>query len=139
LDIPVGEATSHVRVCVRGKVRVVSEQRDLELEASGATQLATMHDTLKTEAMYLANTNAGWVLYALGKTGEPRGQRPLTVTLVHRWAHTQLTVELATDADGRCELGELAGIERITATLGASSQTWWLGDDAQVPSTLHAA
>src|SRR5690606_17671155 len=40
---------------------------------------------------------------------------------------------------GRCELGELAGIERITATLGASSQTWWLGDDAQVPSTLHAA
>src|SRR5690606_19261309 len=82
--IPAGEATSHVRVCVRGKVRVVSEQRALELGASDATQPATMHDTLATEAMYLAQTNAGWVLYALGKTGEPRGQRPLTVSLVHR-------------------------------------------------------
>ena len=139
LDIPVGEATSHVHVRVRGKVRVVSEQRELELEASRAAQLATMHDTLATEAMYLAHTSTGWVLYALGKTGEPRGQRPLTVTLVHRWARTQLTVELATDADGRCELGELSGIERISATLGASSQTWWLGDDTQVPSVLHAA
>lgn len=137
LDFPLGEATSHVTVRVRGKLRVVSEQRDIELSATRDVQIATMHDTLATEALYLARTSTGWVLYALGKTGEPRAQRPLAISLVHRWTHARLEVQLATDADGRCELGELPGIARLTATLGDTSQTWHLANESYAPSVMH--
>ncbi|HEX5058019.1 MAG TPA: hypothetical protein VFV99_01610 [Kofleriaceae bacterium] len=139
LDIPVGEATDQIMVRVSGKLRVVSEQRDLDLSAVQRASLASMHGGLATDALYLAHTASGWVLSALGKTGEPRAQRSLTVTLVHRWARTQLNVELATDAHGRCELGELPGIERITATFGSVPQTWWLTSGGRPAQTIQVA
>ncbi|NVB79162.1 MAG: hypothetical protein HOV81_12245, partial [Kofleriaceae bacterium] len=129
LEWPLGEATGHVAVTIRGTVKILSEQRDQELAQTFAADIAQIHGDIATEALYLARTTTGWVLYALGKTGEPRAQRPLTVTLVHRWARTMLNVELATDAQGRCELGELPGIASISATLGGVHQTW--------PMALH--
>jgi hypothetical protein len=138
LELPIGEATALVQVHVRGKVRVVSEQRDLDLSGGTDVQLATMHNTLATEALYLAHTSAGWVLSALGKTGEPRAQRALTVSLLHEWAGPLLNVELATDTQGRCVLGELPGIERITATLGGVSQTWPVGGARRTAPTVNA-
>jgi hypothetical protein len=68
------------------------------------------------------------VVSALGKTGEPRAQRPVTVALFHRWARTQLNVELGTDAAGRAELGLLPGVEWIMVTLGGLTQRWLAGD-----------
>ncbi|HEY5945035.1 MAG TPA: hypothetical protein VIV40_06060, partial [Kofleriaceae bacterium] len=133
LDVPVGEATDHVRVRVHGKVRVVSEQRDQDLESIAHAQLAAIHGTLATEALYLAETSNGWVISALGKTGEPRAQRSLTVTLTHRWARSFLNVELATDAQGRCELGQLPGIASVTAVLGSTRQTWVLSSADRAP------
>jgi len=133
LELPLGEDVARIQIAVRGKVYVVSEQRDQELVASEAIDIATMHGTFATEAMYLARTTAGWVLSALGKSGEPRAQRPVSVVLVHRWSRIQLTCELATDAHGRVELGELPGVQRITATLGASTQTW-ITDDPEAAS-----
>ncbi len=137
LDIPIGEATASISAVVRGKVRVVSEQRDLDLSARAQADLSSIHNTLATEALFLARTSTGWVLYALGKTGEPRAQRSITVTLVHRWARTMLNVELATDAQGRCELGELPGIDSISATLGGVQQRWLLADDMRPPYDLN--
>ncbi|HET9990505.1 MAG TPA: hypothetical protein VFQ65_18380, partial [Kofleriaceae bacterium] len=158
LELPLGDDVARVHIAVRGKVAVVAEQRDEDLVAAESIEVATMHGTFATEALYLARTAAGpsrngssprprpedaallaeeghpkggWVLSALGKSGEPRAQRPVSVVLVHRWARTQLTCELATDAQGRVELGELPGVQRITATLGASTQTW-ITDDPEL-------
>jgi hypothetical protein len=137
LDFPVGEATAEVTVQVSGKLRIVSEQRDREISRVAHAQLATIHSTLATEALFLAHTNAGWVVSALGKTGEPRGHRSLTVTLIHRWARTMLNVELATDAQGRCELGELPGLEQLIATLGGVQQTWRIGSDNRAAYAIN--
>jgi hypothetical protein len=128
LELPLGDDVARVQIAVRGKVAVVAEQREQELVAAETIEVATMYGTFATEALYLARTTEGWVLSALGKSGEPRAQRPVSVVLVHRWSRIQLTCELATDARGRVELGELAGVQRITATLGASTQTWVTDD-----------
>ncbi|MDB4962106.1 MAG: hypothetical protein JWP01_2105 [Myxococcales bacterium] len=68
------------------------------------------------------------MISALGKSGEPRAHRPVTVGLVHRWSRMQVNLELATDAHGRIELGHLPGISRISATLGTVTPTWWIED-----------
>ncbi|MGN6108472.1 MAG: hypothetical protein ACTHU0_25430, partial [Kofleriaceae bacterium] len=134
---PLGPEVAHVAIAVRGTVEVRSEQREQPLVASRSVAVATIHETSDIEALYLARTAAGWVISALGKTGEPRARRPVTVALTHRWARTQLNVELATDERGRIELGALPGIESIAATLGALTQRWSTGD-AQLAATLHA-
>ena len=143
LDWPLGEAVAQVDVSVTAKVKVLSEQRELELAQHASASVATMHGDIATEAIYLARTpqyasgaRGGWVIYALGKTGEPRARRPLTVQLTHRWTRMHLDVELATDTAGRCELGELPGVSRIVVTLGDHAQTWNLLDDLP-PLTLH--
>ncbi|MDQ3341668.1 MAG: hypothetical protein M4D80_41485, partial [Myxococcota bacterium] len=122
LEFPLGDATANVEIGVRGKIEVRSEQREQELTDSQQFQIASIHSTPAIEALYLSRSTTGWSVSALGKTGEPRAQRPVTISLVHRWARSQLNVELATDARGRVELGQLPGIEWISATLGGLTQ-----------------
>ncbi len=130
LELPLGDDVAQIAVTVRGRVKVVSRQSEEELTGSASVDVAQMYGTYATEALYLARTTKGWVISALGKSGEPRAQRPVSVMLVHRWARTEVTFELATDARGRIELGELPGVQQIRATLGSGSQTW-ITDDAE--------
>ena len=128
LEWPLGEDLTAVAVTVRGTVFVVSEQRAQELVQSVATQIARMQETAATEALYLAHTADGWVVSALGKTGEPRARRPVTITMRHRWSLDVVSVELATDDAGRVELGALDGVADLGATLGSFHQDWVIGD-----------
>jgi hypothetical protein len=137
LEWPLGEAVAQVDVSMTAKVKVLSEQREIDVAQHASASVATMHGDIATEALFLARTSAGWVLYALGKTGEPRAHRPVTVQLTHRWTRMHIDVELATDANGRCELGDLPGASQITVTLGDHTQTWNLLDPDR-PTTIHA-
>ncbi len=128
LEWPMGDDIAAVALSIRAAVEVRSEQREQELSDARSYHLATIHGTTSIEALYLSRTARGWVISALGKSGEPRAQRPVTVSLVHRWARTQLNAELATDAQGRVELGQLPGVEWIMVTLGGLTQRWLAGD-----------
>ena len=129
LELPLGDDLAQVAVAVRGRVKVISTQSEQELVQMASVEVAQMYGSYATEALYLARTSAGWVISALGKSGEPRAQRPVSVVLVHRWARTECNVELATDERGRIELGELPGVQQIRATFGSGSQTWICDDD----------
>ncbi|CAN5150178.1 hypothetical protein BH11MYX1_BH11MYX1_34860 [soil metagenome] len=128
LELPLGDDLAQLSVAVRGRVKIMSTQSEQELVQTASVEVAQMANSYATEALYLARTPTGWILSALGKSGEPRAQRPVSVVLVHRWARTEVTSELATDARGRIELGELPGVRQIRATLGSSSQTWRCDD-----------
>ncbi|MFN0247471.1 MAG: hypothetical protein ACKV2T_11345 [Kofleriaceae bacterium] len=137
LEFPVGEDTANVQLTIRGTLEIHSEQREQDVSHVRSFSISEIHDTTAIESLYLAHTAEGWVLSALGKTGEPRAKRPVTVELVHRWSRMQFNAELATDERGRVELGALAGIARVTATLGAASQSWNTVDFARVMA-IHA-
>jgi hypothetical protein len=139
LEWPLGDDPATIELVVRGRIEIRSEQRDREIRVARRTNLAEMYAGPSTEALYLAQTAGGWVVSALGKTGEPRAHRPVTVGLVHRWCWNQLQCELATDAAGRVELGALPGARRITATLGSLTQTWDLDDAVPAAVPLYVA
>ena len=128
LEWPMGEETMRVTITIRGALEVRSEQREQEVTDSRTFEVGTIHRTSVIEALVLARTAGGFVLSALGKSGEPRAQRSVTVGLIHRWSRMQLNLELATDEHGRIELGALPGVSRISATLGGTSQSWWVED-----------
>ena len=132
LEFPLGEDTRTITITVRGAVEIRSEQREQEIYDSRTFGAGTIHSTESIEALVFARTAGGYVISALGKTGEPRAQRPVTVGLFHRWSHMQQNLELATDEHGRIELGHLPGASRVTATLGSYSQSWWVEDHVGV-------
>nr|HEX4315678.1 hypothetical protein [Kofleriaceae bacterium] len=140
LEWPLGDDVASVTIGVTATVKVISEQREQQLASSSSVDVAAMHGGVATEALYLARTAAGWVMSALGKSGEPRARRPVTVGLMHRWTRARVDYELATDDRGRIELGELAGVVRVSATLGGTQQVWQVGDPAiSSPATCMAA
>ncbi len=138
LEWPMGDDTASVALAVHGVVTIVSEQRELELWDRETFEVATMQRAVATEALYLARTAAGWAISALGKTGEARARRPVTIGLRHIWSRVVLAVELATDDAGRVELGALDGVDRITATLGGVACAWDVADrGARVPPIVR--
>ncbi|MBL9017129.1 MAG: hypothetical protein JNL83_23280, partial [Myxococcales bacterium] len=127
-ELPAGEDTARVSITIRGFIEVRSEQREHELSDSRTFDIRAIHRSPATEALYIARTASGFVISVLGKTGEPRAQRPITVGLIHRWSRMQLNLELATDERGRIELGALPGASQIIATLGGQTHRWWVED-----------
>ena len=137
LEWPMGEDVAHVAIAVRGTVEVASQQREQQLVETRGFAIAGIDATHAIETTYLAQTLLGHVVSALGKTGEPRAQRPITVGIVHRWSRIEMTWALATDAAGRCELGPTPGASQIAVTLGDAKQVWPL-DDADLTARFHA-
>ncbi len=128
-----------VALHVRGHVESVSTGKQVEVSASLSAELATMHTGAFTESVYLATTDQGYVLSALGKAGEPKAALRVPLWFQHRWARTQQTLALDTDDAGRLELGELRGVELMHTTVAGTSHQWLLasrelGASVTVPS-----
>jgi hypothetical protein len=124
LDVP--DDAAEVVLVLRGRVRQVSTQRDVELSGRVAVSLNGIHRSHGTEGLHLARTSSGWVLYLLGKSGEPGAGRVVNVSVQHRSVTWELNVTLETDARGRIELGALAGITRLTASASGVSRSFAL-------------
>ena len=139
VEWPVPEHAVMVTLTVRGKVRVVSEQRDLEVSGTARAAIATIRETERTETAYLASTAGGHVLYLLGLSGEPRPHRPVALSLRHRAVRLEAEVALETDERGRIELGALDGIAELRVTAPVPAR-WTLGPAAApTPEAIHVA
>ena len=124
---------------MRGSVEVISEQREQELVETRAIAVASMDATHAVETTYLAETSAGHVLSALGKSGEPRAQRPMTIGIVHRLVADRDDVG-ARDRRGRARRArpDAGRRSRSRPTLGDAKQIWPLYD-GEVNGRYHAA
>ena len=138
VELHVPEDAAMISIAVRGRVRVVSTQQDLELIDSTDAPLNQIHATFHTESLHLSATDHGHVLHLLGKSGEPRGGRLISLALKHVAVTFEIGTALETDPRGRAELGDLRGVERLTATLPSGvQQSWWLWPEHTSVRALH--
>ncbi len=139
VELTVPEAAASIAVTVRGRVRVASRQTTIDVADRAEAPIGEIHRTEHTEALHLAATGGGHVLSLLGKTGEPRPARAVALSFKHAAVAHEITTTLETDARGRIELGPLAGVERITASLPSGlQQHWGLWPEHEWPRTVHA-
>jgi hypothetical protein len=139
-EIQVPPDLARLEVRLRGKVRSLSRGEPLTLESAPRVfELSRIEPTAQTSAALLGRTPDGYVLDLLGKDGEPKADRAVTVRLAHRDYRDILQVALKTDARGRIELGPLDGIERIRADgLPDEFGDWVLDAGARdLPGVLH--
>lgn len=135
----VPEGLALLSITLRGKVKSLTTGQRVELACSRELRLNEIDRTDTVEDLHLARTDQGWVLYLLGKAGEPRPSVPVEVALVHRDVTDEVEVTLETDARGRVELGALPGVVALRASAPrARTQSWTLPRDAcRVPRVVH--
>lgn len=138
VELHVPEDTSSITVVVRGQVRAVSTQQTIDISDIASSSVGTIHHSYHVDALHLAAGAGGHVLHLLGKTGEPRAGRAISLSLKHVAVGFELATTLETDERGRIELGALTGIERVTASLPSGvTQSWRLWPEIDVPRALN--
>ncbi|MCX7049001.1 MAG: hypothetical protein NTX50_26380, partial [Candidatus Sumerlaeota bacterium] len=122
------------------KVQNVSLNKEENLQDARAFTVNELERMEKTEATHLTRLADGYVLDLLGRSGEPRPNRPVQVTLKHRDFTEQVHVSLQSNERGRVDLGALRDIASIEASgPEGPSRKWILPAIAEhsYPGTVH--
>ena len=131
---------SRLTFTVKGRVKNLSQNKQQSLAARAQFTLNEIDRTDKIEALHLVHLRDGYVLELLGKTGEPKPNRPITLELKHRDFRRHVHAVLQTDKLGQTLLGALQDIDWICAGgPDGTRATWHLSRDSHsYPATLHA-
>ena len=115
-DFRVPEGTSRLVFTLEARIKNLSRGRTDTVSAQNAIDLNNILKTEKIEDIHLVRSSEGVILEVLGRTGEPRPDRAVNVSLKHRDFREMINVSLKSDAKGRVNLGKLEGIVRVDAT-----------------------
>ncbi|MCY2927218.1 MAG: hypothetical protein NT031_17655 [Planctomycetota bacterium] len=122
-----------IHFTLKAKVQNVSLNQKQDLSASADFVLNQIDTTEKIEDVHFSHLAGGYVLDVLGKTGEPKADRPVHVVIKHRLFTDPAQVDLQTDAAGRIALGELSEVDFIHVTIHSGVQHGW-----QLPRDAHS-
>ncbi|MDP6424647.1 MAG: hypothetical protein QGG14_07880, partial [Planctomycetota bacterium] len=140
-EIQVPEGLAELVVTLRGRVKSLSRNQRLDLTTRVHRFKVNEIDRTPLTACPLLGRNAdGYVLDVLGKSGEAKPGRAVSLVLRHRDYTDPFTVSLKTDAKGRIRLGALAGIGWVQASGLPKSVGFWSLRRAKrtYPANLHA-
>ncbi|HVL12972.1 MAG TPA: hypothetical protein VM529_10430, partial [Gemmata sp.] len=139
-EIRVPARLKTLNVTLRAKVKNVTTGKEVELSASKAFSMNGIDATDKIEDLHLARFGTDYVIELLGRSGEPKPDRPVQLSIKHREFKQPVTVSLKSDASGRVNLGQLADVATLTATgPEGTAHTWTLSTDAHTyRSVIHA-
>jgi hypothetical protein len=138
----VPENLIQISFTLTAKVQNMSQNKKETLTDSASLVLNQIDTTDKIEALHLAHTrvegSAQYLLELLGKTGEPRPDRPVNLTLKHRDYRDPIQTTCQTDTQGQIHLGPLDDIEWVEATGPQGVPTRWdlKYDQRSWPTTL---
>ncbi|MEE8451994.1 MAG: hypothetical protein V3R99_08775 [Thermoguttaceae bacterium] len=116
---------------LHAKVQNLSQNKKVDLSAGETFTLNQIDRSDKIEDLHFGNVDGTYVIDLLGKTGEPKLDRPVQLAVKHRDFRHPVEVSLQTDRAGRITLGDLSDIAWVKATGPAqTSHTWNLLSDA---------
>ena len=116
---------AQLNVTLSARVRNVSQNKKVDLATGETFVLNQIQATEKVQDMHFTQVGGRYVIEVLGKSGEPRSGRPVTVTVKHRDFREVVRASLQTDANGHVDLGELAGVTSISASAPGVQQRSW--------------
>lgn len=131
-----------IHFALHGRVKSLTGGKKIDLAADTQYAVNAVDKTEKVESLHLMRTAGGYFIDMLGKTGEPKVDRPVNLIVKHRDFKDQVHVVLKTDHNGRVTLGALNDIDWINATgPDGVTYTWPLDgqrrDRYSYPSAVH--
>ena len=131
---------THICFALRGRVRSMLTSEEVEVSSSRDYALNGIDASSVIEALHLSRTEAGYVVYLYGKSGEAKAHTPLTLSLHHRDLTVSIDLILQTDAAGRLQLGHLRDVSSLSVASGSGATNSWelAGDRCHRPRSIHA-
>jgi len=122
-----------------GRVRNLSLGTFQDLSSSYTTIVNTRASTAQIADFYLTRIASGYSIEVLGRNGEKLSQLPVSIELKIRGLRNRVSARLATDTNGRIELGDLPRIESLQATATGIATRGFMLDATFLnwPSTMH--
>ena len=138
-EVQVPDGLAVIQFTLKAKVQNLSQGKKIDLAASRKLDLNGIDRTDKIEALHFSHIDGRYAVDVLGKTGEPRPDRPVSFELKHRDFRDNVNVSLKSDAKGRISLGALAGLAMVRARVEDGPQhTWHPSRDLHTyPAAVH--
>jgi len=124
-DFRVPARLVHLEFTLTAQVKNLSQNKTIDVQASQSFSLNTIDQTDRIEDLHLARFGEDYVLELLGRTGEPRPDRPVRLSLMNQYFRQPVQVTLKSDVRGRVHLGSLADINSVTATGPENTSHAW--------------
>lgn len=126
---------------VRAECRKASDGKRVRLSDSRSYDLNGFYSTDRLEAVHLSAAAGGHVLRVLGRGGEARADRPVSLTVSHVDFAPTLSFELKSDARGRIELGDISDVGWLEVRLpdGATTRFELRQRSGRYPRQVHVA
>jgi hypothetical protein len=122
-SLPVG--TQRIAVRLDARLRRIDGTM-IELAGPAIEQaVATIDAGILTEQVLLLRHDGGGTLLVTGRNGEPRAGRVVTLQFTHRWYGDTIVHTCQSDAAGEIQLGSLALVTRLEASLPNGFRRSW--------------
>ncbi|KRW99096.1 hypothetical protein PPERSA_07349 [Pseudocohnilembus persalinus] len=116
IEIPVQNLINTISIKFDGKIKKLNG----EFQNISHVHDINFSQNLRTEQftnLYLSTNQQGYLLYILGKNGEPRPNMTVNIQLTHELLNKTFSETLQTNEQGQILLGKLKDIEKIEVTL----------------------
>lgn len=114
-----------ITLTLRGQVKSLSTNRPIDVQAAQTFALNEIEKTPAIEDLHFSRSGTDYVVDVFGRTGEPRANRPIALTLKHEDFRDPVQVTLRSDEAGRIHLGALDRISWVTATGPEGTEHQW--------------
>ena len=131
-EFTVPDKLAKLQFTLKARVENLAAGTKQDLADQAAFALNGIDTTLKLENVHLARLDGGYVLDLLGKNGEVKPDRAVSVSLKHRDFKGAHSVSLKSDPSGRVHLGALADIQWINVTNSDGTAYRW-----EIAGTRH--
>ena len=143
-DFTVPDRLSQISFTIKARVENLALGKQQDLTDNATFTLNQIDKTLKLDNVHLARLGDTYALDLLGKNGEPKVDRAVTLTVKHLDFKNSRAISLKSGATGRINLGTLRGIEWISAgNSDGQAYRWEIARDRDgriaQPAVLHAA
>jgi len=135
----VPDRLQQVSFVLKARTQNLSQNQKIDLVSGAAFSLNAIDRTDKVEDLHLSNIDGSHILELLGKTGEPKADRPIYVELRHREFKDVVHLTLQTDKRGRVDFGAMKDITwvRLRGPEG-TKKTWYPQEDRHTyHTTVH--
>jgi len=122
---------SRIEFRLNGQVKNLSQNKKVAVSYADSFSLNGIDRTEKVEHLHLVRADGQHIVELLGRTGEPKSDRAVRLSIKHKDFKNPVNVTLKTDGRGRVFMGELKDIAWLNATGPENtSQRWQLFDQA---------
>ncbi|MDE0913731.1 MAG: hypothetical protein OSB57_00970, partial [Planctomycetota bacterium] len=116
-EFRVPENLSSLQVSLTAKVDVLTEAKTQAVSSDSKSFAVNSIDaSAQVDCPILGQDSSGYFIDLLGKNGEPKAGRILSLSLRHQDYRDTLSIQLKTDGAGRLHLGNLIGIDSLRSS-----------------------